>query len=205
MPEPGCSQCGATPTPSVIDDLAYCDRCADRRISPAMGLPLLPDPPTPLVLTGPDRRRHTLVFRIWRAPTGICVELHETRRGGREGYQFAVLGAHDANVAELIDRVLEHARTEIGRCYLRRDRSLGGWQLGDDDQVAGRISYNPNGGPPRVVIDGRELSWDEFGDALSSYEGWRFRLVIDERCDDLRPDAQILPLPRADRTAPPHQ
>lgn len=160
-----------------------------------MGLPLLPDPPAPVVIVGPDRRRHSFVFRIWRAPTGISVELRESRRDGRDGYEFAVLGAHDADVDQLIDRVLEQAREEVARCYLRRDRHVGGWTLGEADEVAGRISYDPDGGPPRVVVDGRELTWDELGYLLSSYEGWRFRLTLHEQGDDLRPDARVVPLP----------
>jgi hypothetical protein len=40
-----------------------------------MGLPVLPDAPDPIVIYGRDRRRHTLRFRLWRAPTGMCVEL----------------------------------------------------------------------------------------------------------------------------------
>jgi len=39
-------------------------------------------PPEPLVITGPDGRRHTLRYRIWRAPTGISVDLVEDRRDG---------------------------------------------------------------------------------------------------------------------------
>jgi hypothetical protein len=46
------------------------------------------------------------------------------------------------------------------------------------------------------VVDGRELSWNELGHAVSSFEGWRFRLVVEDRCDDLRPDAEIVTLGR---------
>jgi len=163
-----------------------------------MGLPLLPDPPDPIVIRGPDGRRHTMRFRLWRAPTGISVELRETRSDRREGYEFAVLGAHEADVDALIGQVLAMARTEIGRRYLRRDRALGSWTLGDGDEAAGRLTHDPDGGSHRVVVDGRELSWDELGHALDSFEGWRFRLTIVDRCEDLRPDAQIVTLP-ADR------
>jgi hypothetical protein len=39
------------------------------------------------------------------------------------------------------------------------------------------------------VIDGRTLSWEEFGRTLESFEGWRFRLLIDD-IDDVRPQTQ---------------
>jgi hypothetical protein len=31
-----------------------------------------------------------------------------------------------------------------------------------------------------VVVDGRGLSWEEFGDALEPFEGWTFHLSIRE-------------------------
>jgi hypothetical protein len=191
-----CSDCGAAPASFTITGVGVlCDRCADRYLSARMGLPLLPDPPDPVVIRGPDGHRHTLRFRLWRAPTGVSVELHETRSDQREGYEFAVLGAHDGDVEEMISRVLAIAHDEIGRSYLRRDRQLGRWTVGDGDEVAGRLTYDPDGGPCRVVVDGRVLSWDEFGHALASYEGWRFRLSIADPAEDLRPNAQIIPLP----------
>jgi hypothetical protein len=45
--------------------------------------------------------------------------------------------------------------------------------------------------PFDVVIDGRTLTWSEFGQALHSFEGWRFRMTIEDPCDDLRPDAIV--------------
>jgi len=29
---------------------------------------------------------------------------------------------------------------------------------------------------PMVVVDGREISWDEFGRMVSAFEGWQFKL-----------------------------
>jgi len=43
------------------------------------------------------------------------------------------------------------------------------------------------------------LTWDEFGRTLGSFEGWRFRLIIEDRCDHLRPDANVIQLPTTHR------
>ncbi len=37
------------------------------------------------------------------------------------------------------------------------------------------------GAPFDVVIDGRTLTWAQFGEALSAFEGWNFRLLIEDR------------------------
>lgn len=39
------------------------------------------------------------------------------------------------------------------------------------------------GEPPRVVIDGRELTWNELGRLVSSLEGWQVGLPILDRTD----------------------
>lgn len=139
-----------------LGDANVCDRCFDRRVSKLTGMPRLPGPPPPLVLVGPDGRRHHLRFRVWRAPTGIEVQLEETGVGAGEGYEFAVLGDHDADVDGLIERVRRHAEIEVGRQYLERASHRDGWAV--DDEVAGRFVWSDDrssGTPYSVVVDGR--------------------------------------------------
>lgn len=177
-----------------------CDRCFDDRVATHMGLPRLPDPPSPLVLTGPDGRRHRLRFRIWRAPTGIEVELEETDVADGEGYAFALLGDHDADVDELVARVGSLAEREVGHVYLEAASRGPGWVV-RDDEVAGRLIWNDEahaGSPYHVVVDGRTLSWEELGLALSGLEGCSFRLVIDDRVADTRSGADVIELGRSE-------
>jgi hypothetical protein len=127
-------------------------------------------------------------YRVWRAPTGIVVELREEETsGGEGGFEFGVLGDHDADVSMLVAAVRARAEAEMSRCYLEPDPGGVGWTLAGED-VAGRLEWDPDGGPYRAVIDGRSLSWEEFGLALGSFEGWRFRLVIEDRSADVRSD-----------------
>jgi hypothetical protein len=97
-----CEDCGATEPRTSLGGVLLCDRCTDRRVAVIMGYPELPDPPPPLEIVSGDGRRHVLNFRIWRAPTGIEVELEEAEVPVGEGYHFAVVGAHDANIEELV-------------------------------------------------------------------------------------------------------
>jgi anti-sigma factor ChrR (cupin superfamily) len=189
-----CDGCGADKPSQVLTGVgAFCDRCADARIAQVTGWPTLPEPPAPVVLTGPDRREHTLRYRLWRAPTGISIDLVEVKGGDDEGYEFSVLGTHDADITALIENVTAEARAEIANPSLSDDH--GRTVIGDGDEVRGRVSHDPDGGPCRVVIDGRAMDWDELGHLLASYEGWRFRLTLTDRCGDVRPDADILDLP----------
>ncbi len=70
-----------------------------------------------------------------------------------------------------------------------------GWRLAGDE-VAGRLEWHPDGGGHRVVVGGRPLSWQELGAALESFEGWRFRLLIEDPAVDVRPDADVVELHR---------
>jgi len=44
--------------------------------------------------------------------------------------------------------------------------------------------HNEDGRVPCLVIDGKELSWKEFGRMLMTYEGLHFKLEIFERFDE---------------------
>jgi hypothetical protein len=113
----------------------------------------------------------------------IAVELGETDVPG-EGYRFAVLGPHDADVDDLSERVRKIAVDEVGRLYLHPVEHRAGWVVGEEDQIAGRLVFNPDGVAHRVVVDGRELSWDQLGEALEPYEGWTFRMVLEDPCTE---------------------
>jgi hypothetical protein len=42
-----------------------------------------------------------------------------------------------------------------------------------------------NGNPPLIVIDGREIRWDEFERMLMTYEGFHFKLEIFDRSEEM--------------------
>ena len=42
-----------------------------------------------------------------------------------------------------------------------------------------------NGRVPLLMIDGREISWEQFGRMLMSLEGWQFKLEIRDRSEEI--------------------
>ena len=152
-----------------------CDSCFDRRISVMTGWPRLPAPPPPRTVTGAHGREHRLHFRLWRTPGGISAEAIEQVPAGEDddGYALTVFGDHDADPALLLAELDQRVLAETSRCYLERDDEFG-WQA-SGTQVAGRVRCGEDD-VPDVVVDGRRLSWVEFGRAVASFEGWWFRL-----------------------------
>ncbi|HMC43568.1 MAG TPA: hypothetical protein VKI20_11210, partial [Acidimicrobiales bacterium] len=180
-------------------DVLLCDRCADKRVAAHTGYAELPEPPPPFTATDAYGRRLTLRFRLWRAPTGIEMELEDADLEPRAGFHLAVLGPHDADVSELEAHLRRRAAEELGRRQLFPNKYRQGWVLADDrDEIAGRLTWSDEGNevgtPYDVIVDGRTLTWEEIGRALEGYEGWRLHLVLDDAADDLRPDADVVPL-----------
>jgi hypothetical protein len=174
----------------------WCGGCFDEQISAATGWPRLPAPPQPRVVTGPDGRGHRLRFRLWRTPGGISAEAIEEApdSDADDGFQLKVFGEHDADPAALLAELDDRVRAELGRRYLERDR--GRWQVAGLE-VAGRVSWSEDG-PPDVVVDGRRLSWEEFGQVVASFEGWWFRIAFGDDYTppppDAGPGATVVPL-----------
>jgi len=38
---------------------------------------------------------------------------------------------------------------------------------------------------PLVTVDGRQITWDEFGRVVMSFEGWQFKLEIRDKSEEL--------------------
>lgn len=53
--------------------------------------------------------------------------------------------------------------------------------------MRGRIEWDESedGRVPLVVVDGQELSWEDFGQMLMAFEGWQFKLEIRDPSDDV--------------------
>lgn len=174
---PSCADCGL-PARASLGGVELCDRCLDRSVAERTGLPVLADPPAEETLTGPDGRRHRFAYRLWRAPTGIVAEAEELGCAGGDGYQATVMGSHHADA----DALLARLRVRLGEQVARLDLEDGPGRrpIMAGDELAGRLVWNEDDGPHDVVVDGRRLSWEEFGRALEPFEGWRFRVIFED-------------------------
>ena len=56
-----------------------------------------------------------------------------------------------------------------------------------DRTVHGRIEWDDSAAErtPLVVVDGREISWEDFGRMLMTFEGWQFKLDISDPSEEL--------------------
>ena len=182
-----CVACGAPGAAVVLDGTLLCERCADRRIAAHTGWAELPDPPAPQVFLGPDGHAHTMAIRLQRVPTGVLAEAIEVGAEAGEGHRVQVLGDHEVDVAMLVDQLQVQIRDQIATTYLEPHPHRPGWLL-RGGEVRARLVWAGQDEPYAVVIDGRTLSWEEFGRTLEPFEGWHMHLQIED-IDDVRPDA----------------
>jgi hypothetical protein len=101
-----------------------------------------------------------------------------------------LIGDIDKEIFELFGKLFERMRRGLNRNHLEWDGTTNSWQISEDDVVRARISSDLEcdgdyGHPPLIVIDGKEIRWDEFGRMLMTYEGFHFKLEIFDRSEDL--------------------
>jgi hypothetical protein len=85
----------------------------------------------------------------------------------------------------LLGRLIEKMRRGLSIKHLRTDTY--GLQIADHRAVRGKIEWgdSEDGSVPLLNVDGREISWQEFGRILMSFEGWQFKLEIRDKSEDL--------------------
>jgi hypothetical protein len=118
-----------------------------------------------------------MVYSVLRTPGGIEVMAEENGWAVDDGYRLALVGAHDADVGWLFVQLRRMLREAIAQRYLERAGHRDGWIM-RGMEVEGRLVWRDERPGYDVVVDGRRLSWEEFGAALEPFEGWTFRLSM---------------------------
>jgi len=157
----------------------FCGSCADELISTATGWPRLASPPAAEMFLGADGVEHRMVYRVLRTPGGIEVLAEEDDWAVSDGYRVALVGAHDADIRTMFDQLRRMVRDAVGRQYLQPSAHRNGWIM-RGTEVEGRLVWRDEMPAYDVVVDGRRLSWEEFGAALEPFEGWTFRLSMQD-------------------------
>ena len=187
-----CEACG-TAVPSY-DAVRYgsiergyrelCTSCFNAEVASALGLEHFEHVRhEPVVMTDCAGEQHEFHFRIRLLGDVMALDGFELKAGVPGGYQFEILGEPDGEPLTLLGSLIERIRRGLSVRYLVR--SDDGVQIAEQT-VCGRIEWDASGDGrvPLLVIDGRDVSWDEFGHMLMSFEGWQSRVAIRDRSEE---------------------
>jgi hypothetical protein len=186
-----CEQCGTlTPPWDTIHcgsgDGRYellCSRCFNARIAESAGFTDFENVRLdPIRMADCSGESHQFHFQIRLLGDGLALDAFELRGDLPAGYRFQLIGEPDDDVLLLLGRLVEKMRRALSVQHIDfRERRI------IDSTVRGRIEWDEaqDGHLPLVVVDGKEVSWNDLGRMLMSMEGWQFRLDIADPSEEL--------------------
>ena len=119
------------------------------------------------------RTRHFRT-RLEETPGGLCAEAVE--QGKDDGYRFKVVVATGAT-GQALWELREKMHRILNTRHLERDEKTGAWLM-THDVLRGWVTCGEDHGLPRLVVDGKPLTWEEVGRMMEVYEGFEFELRI---------------------------
>jgi hypothetical protein len=129
---------------------------------------------------------HRFHFEVRLLGDKVSLQAFELVDGAPGGYEFQVLGDAEADLFRLMGQMVPRIRRLLARQHLKTDPHMRGLHIADR-MVRGRISWDDNedGRLPMLIIDGKEISWDQLGRMMAGFEGWQFRLEIKDRSEEV--------------------
>lgn len=187
-----CSACGE-PVPSYDlficgssegPDRNLCSQCYNREMAELDGLEGFESTRlAPMSLSDCDGNCHEFVFRTHLFGPGVSLAAFELRDGEPAGHEFWIHGDPEEDLLELLARLIDKIRRALSLKHLEKGRS--GLEIADRT-VRGRIARDraEEGRVPALVIDGKDITWEDFGRMLMTFEGFQFKLEICDKSEE---------------------
>jgi hypothetical protein len=138
----------------------------------------------PIVMSDCAGDEHEFHFRTRLLGAVVAMDAFEVKRGQPAGYQFQMVDDSEVELISLLGRLIERMRRRLSvKDLVQSDQRL---EIADQT-VRGRIEWDESkdGHMPLLVIDGREVSWEELGRLFMTFEGWQFRMEIRDRSEEV--------------------
>jgi hypothetical protein len=189
-----CARCGQiTPSYEIVNygsiEQGYrqvCYQCLNKEMAEAIGLEGFEHVRfEPVGLTDCAGEVHEFHFRTNLFGPGVAIDAFELRDGHPAGYQFQIIGDPEDDVLVLLGRLIQKVRRALATKHLTDGQF--GLQIADDRVVRGKIEadIDQDDRVPLLIIDGKEITWDEFGRMLMSFEGFQFKVMLADKSEEL--------------------
>ena len=156
-----------------------CMGCTNAAISMYSGVDFKHPEYLPMTLTDSEGVEHEFHFNTRLLGNRIVIEALEIKNDEPRGYAFEIYCDNpEEDTLELFRRLFDRMLRSLSKRHLEVDQY--GLHIAKPDIVRARISCdleNPDN-VPLLVIDGKEIAWDDFGRMLMTYEGFQFKMEI---------------------------
>ena len=166
-----------------------CTRCFNDEIALREGFEDFDNQPLdPIRIEDGDGVIHEFHLQTRLLGAMVSLEAFEVHNGERSGYQFQWLGTPEEDRFVQLSRLVVRIRTALATKYLEEGR-LGLQIKGMEVKGAIDADMSDEGDDcglrkPMLVIDGRDVSWEEFGRMLMTFEGFKFKLELLDKSED---------------------
>jgi hypothetical protein len=162
-----------------------CSKCYNESISETIGLNFEHLSFHPIIMADSDGEDHTFHFQTRLFGDKVNIQALEIKKDEPKGYEFSVHGDADDDLFGLFAKLVDRMYRELERNHIEPS-DLNRYSIKNEDIVRGHITWDDdtNGKVPCLVVDGKELSWHEFGKMLMTYEGFHFKLEIFEGTEE---------------------
>jgi hypothetical protein len=170
--------------------LLLCTHCFNTDVAERVGIDDFDNHPLdPISIADVKGVVHQFHFQARLLGDMATLEAFELKEGEPSGYQFQLIGEPGEDRFVQLGRLVKRIRGALANKYL--EDSKYGLQV-KDMEVKGKIEAATSDEAdvfvtrlPMLVIDGREVSWEQFGEMLMTFEGFQFKLQIVDSSDDL--------------------
>ena len=154
-----------------------CHDCNNKRMAKKYSVELMELQKMVFVMKDDKGQDHIFRVRKKIKPRCIIIEAQEFIDGEINGYNFEVTDDLHCDQINLEKELYEKVQVELANKSVERAIDLGDLP----NKVTGMISCNENSieDVPVVIINGKEYSWQKFGEMMKSYEGWHFKLELE--------------------------
>jgi hypothetical protein len=189
MSKQTCSTCG-TPVASYDGvSVGYkegtkflCSRCYNESLAEHLGLDYKHVRFDPLTLQDLEGYPHTFEFRSHLFGDQLSLDAFEV--GPEQGYEFSVIADAEQDLFVTFQTLFERMRRALGRRHIEPEGEA--YRITQADVVRGQITDGPDSfeSMPRLIIDGKPITWEALGRMLAPYTGFRFKLEIFDRSEE---------------------
>ena len=162
----------------------YCDKCYNHKIAEIHDFDFTNISFHPVTIPDSDEIDHTFYISTRIFGPNVCLEAYELKNDQPVGYRFSVMGDVEENLLTLFTKLVDRIQRQLSIKHIEPAEHYR-YLITDKNTVRGYItSDSEHRLTPTLVIDGKEIPWDEFGRMVHSYEGFNFKMELFDKTEE---------------------